>query len=134
LFAGSGALGIEALSRGAGWVDFVERDRRCCDIIRQNLEKTGFTERAHVYCRNVDKVALFLDKEYSIVLIDPPYSDPSIGKLVAQLAESRLIGAGSTTVVTHSPRRTLNVSYGPLKMIKERRHGDSCISVYRKES
>ena len=40
LFAGSGALGIEALSRGAGWVDFVEREPRCCGIIRQNLEKT----------------------------------------------------------------------------------------------
>jgi 16S rRNA (guanine(966)-N(2))-methyltransferase RsmD len=42
LFSGSGQLGIEALSRGAGWVDFVEREPRCCAIIKQNLEKTGF--------------------------------------------------------------------------------------------
>jgi 16S rRNA (guanine966-N2)-methyltransferase len=134
LFSGSGALGIEALSRGAEWVDFVERDRRCCDIIRQNLEKTRFTDRARVYCRDVDKAILFLNKEYSIVLIDPPYPNPSIGRLVTRLAKSRLIGAESTIVVTHSPRRTLDMSYGPLKMIKERRHGDSCISVYRKEN
>ncbi|GAH65992.1 unnamed protein product [marine sediment metagenome] len=46
LFAGSGALGIEALSRGAGWVDFVEHKPRCCGIIRQNLEKTKLTAQA----------------------------------------------------------------------------------------
>ncbi len=44
LFAGSGALGIEALSRGAGWVDFVEREPRCCSIIRENLEKTKLAD------------------------------------------------------------------------------------------
>ena len=50
LFAGSGALGIEALSRGAGWVDFVERERRCCGIIKQNLEKTKLAAKSHIYC------------------------------------------------------------------------------------
>jgi len=63
LYAGSGALGIEALSRGAGWVDFVEREPRCCDIIRQNLEKTRLAAQAHVYCCGVTKAISFLDKE-----------------------------------------------------------------------
>ena len=133
LFSGSGALGIEALSRGAEWVDFVEREPRCCDIIRQNLEKTRFTEQAHIYCRDVTKAILFLDKEYSILLIDPPYANPSIGKLVARLAGSKLVGAESIVVVTHSPRTPLDASYGTLNLTKERRHGDSCISVYRQE-
>ncbi|NOQ17957.1 MAG: 16S rRNA (guanine(966)-N(2))-methyltransferase RsmD [Dehalococcoidales bacterium] len=133
LFSGSGALGIEALSRGAEWVDFVEREPRCCDIIKQNLEKTRFTEQAHIYCRDVAKAILFLDKEYSIILIDPPYSNPSIGKLVARLAGSKLVGAESIVVVTHSPRIPLDTSYSTLNLIKERRHGDSCISVYKQE-
>lgn len=133
LFSGSGALGIEALSRGAEWVDFVEREPRCCDIIKQNLEKTRFTEQAHIYCRDVTKAILFLDKEYSIILIDPPYSNPSIGKLVARLAGSKLVGAESIVVVTHSPRIPLDTSYSTLNLIKERRHGDSCISVYKQE-
>ncbi|MFC1937600.1 RsmD family RNA methyltransferase [Chloroflexota bacterium] len=72
LFSGSGALGIEALSRGAGWVDFVEHERRCCAIIKDNLEKTKLTDRAHVYCCAVSKAISFLDKEYGIILIDPP--------------------------------------------------------------
>ena len=95
LYAGSGALGIEALSRGAGWVDFVEHKPRCCDIIKQNLEKTKLITQAHVYCCSVVKAFSFLDKEYSIILIDPPYSDSSIGSLVEQLATSNLVGASS---------------------------------------
>jgi 16S rRNA (guanine966-N2)-methyltransferase len=133
LFAGSGALGIEALSRGAGWVDFVEREPRCCDIIRQNLEKTKLATRAHVYCCSVSKALSFLDKEYSIILMDPPYSNSSIGNVVAQLANSKLVGANSTVVVTHSPHLPLNSIYPPLNLIRERRHGDSCIALYQKE-
>jgi len=133
LFSGSGALGIEALSRGAGWVDFVERERRCCAIIRQNLEKTKLAAQTHVYCCSVAKAISFLDKEYNIILMDPPYSDSSIGSLVEQLANSKLVGAETTVVVTHSPHLPLNSSYATLGLVKEHRHGDSCIVVYRKE-
>jgi len=133
LFSGSGALGIEALSRGAGWVDFVEREPRCCAIIRENLEKTKLAAQAHIYCCSVVKALSFLDKEYSIILIDPPYSNPSIGNLLAQLATSKLVGISSVIVVTHSPRLPLNPTYASLKLVKEHRHGDSCIAVYQKE-
>ena len=133
LFAGSGALGIEALSRGADWVDFVEHEPRCCGIIRQNLEKTKLAAQAHVYCCNVIKAFSFLDKEYSIILMDPPYPDSSIGDTVTQLATSRLVGKNSVVVVTHSPHLPLDFTYAALNLIKEHRHGDSCIAVYKKE-
>ena len=133
LFSGSGALGIEALSHGAGWVDFVEREPRCCAIIRQNLEKTKLAAQAHVYCCSVAKALSFLDKEYSIILIDPPYSNPSIGNLLTQLATSKLVGKDTTLVVTHSPHLPLNSTYATLNLIKEHRHGDSCIAIYQKE-
>ena len=133
LFAGSGALGIEALSRGADWVDFVEHKPRCCDIIRQNLEKTKLTAQTHIYCCSVVKALSFLDKEYSIILMDPPYSDSSIGNVVTQLAVSKLVGANSIVVVTHSPHFPLNSTYATLNLVKEHRHGDSCIAIYRKE-
>jgi len=133
LFAGSGALGIEALSRGAGWVDFVDQERRCCGIIEQNLERTKLAAQAHVYCCSVAKAVSFLDKEYSIILMDPPYSDSSIGNLITQVATSKLVGASSIMVVTHSTHLTLNSTYATLNLIKERRHGDSCIAIYQKE-
>ncbi len=133
LFSGSGALGIEALSRDAGWVDFVEREPRCCAIIRENLEKTKLTEQAHIYCCSVAKAFSFLDKEYNIILMDPPYSDSSIGSLVEQLATSKLVGTDTTVVITHSPHLPLDSTYATLNLVKEYRHGDSCIAVYRKE-
>lgn len=133
LFSGSGALGIEALSRGAGWVDFVEKEPRCCGIIRENLEKTKLSSRAKVYCCSVAKAISFLDKEYNVILMDPPYSNTSIGDTVTQLATSGLVSPATTLMITHSPHLPLAESYAPLCLIKEQRHGDSCISIYRKE-
>ena len=132
LFSGSGSLGIEALSRGAGWVDFVEKERRCCAIIKDNLEKTGFNTQAHVYCTSVTRAITFLDKEYDIILMDPPYSDMSIGNTVNQLAGSRLVGKETILVITHSPRLSVEPVYGSLCLVKEHRHGDSMIAIYRK--
>ncbi len=134
LFSGSGAMGIEALSRGAGWADFVEREPKACAIIKDNLEKTKLSARAHVNCTTVAKAITFLDKEYSIILIDPPYSDASIGELVAGLGASRLVGEKTVLVVTHSCHLALEPAYGKLGLVKERRHGDSCIAIYRKEA
>jgi len=133
LFSGSGALGIEALSRGAAWVDFIERKPHCCAIIRENLEKTKLTSKGHVYCCSVNKALSFLDKEYSIILMDPPYADLSISNLIAQLATSKLVGRDTIMVVTHSPHLTLEQTYAALNLVKEHRHGDSCIAVYQKE-
>ena len=134
LFSGSGALGIEALSRGADWVDFVENEPKCCDIIKENLEKTRLSAQAHIYCCNVFKALSFLDKEYNIILMDPPYSNPSTGDFLTQLASSGLVGAKTTVMVTHSSRLPLNQTYAALNLIKEHRHGDSCISFYQKEA
>ena len=133
LYSGSGAMGIEALSRGAGWVDFVESEPRCCGIIRENLRDTRLAEQAHIFCCDVAKALSFLDKEYDIILMDPPYANPKIGDVIMQLANSRLVGPRTTVVITHSPRRPLNPAYAGLGMVKEHRHGDSCISIFRRE-
>ncbi len=133
LYSGTGAMGIEALSRGAGWADFVDRQRRCCDIIKDNLDKTRLAEQAHVYCCEVEKAIGFLDREYDIIIMDPPYRNREIGEIITRVANSKLVGAETIVVVTHSPHLTLETSYPPLSLIKERRHGDSCIALYHKE-
>ncbi len=133
LYSGSGALGIEALSRGAGSADFVDRQQRCCDIIRQNLAKTKLTDQAHVYCCSVVKAITFLKGEYGIILLNPPYANTVIGEVITHLANSELVGENTIVVVTHSPHLTLNAKYGALSMLKEHRHGDSCIAIYKKE-
>ena len=133
LYSGSGQLGIEALSRGAGHVDFVDHAPQCCAIIKENLETTKLSESAQVHCTTVDRAFTFLDKEYDIILVDPPYSDSSIDNIIEQLAVTNLVGKDTTVIVTHSPHHPLKQAYHPLSMVKEHRHGDSCISVFQKE-
>ncbi len=131
LYAGTGALGIEALSRGAGWGDFVEQSPRCCAIIKENLEMTGLAGQAHVYCCSARKALSFLNNKYSVIFLDPPYSDHSINSILGELASSSLVGEGSTIVVEHSSRLPLNSAYGNFHLRKYRRHGDTCISIYQ---
>ena len=133
LYAGSGALGIEALSRNAEWADFVDREVRSCTVIKQNLEKTRLAKKAHVYCCSVAKALTFLSDEYGIIFVDPPYSDSSLNNLIPKLANSKLAGGRSLIVTFHAARFPLNSVYGELYLIKERRYGDTCIAIYQKE-
>jgi 16S rRNA (guanine966-N2)-methyltransferase len=133
LYAGSGALGIEALSRRAEWVDFVDHRRSCCDLIRTNLEKIGELQRAHVYCCSVSKALGFLNSSYDIIFIDPPYSDPSANDLLINLAKSKLLREKSTIVLSHANRFPLNSDYDGLHLVKQRRYGDTFIFIYQKE-
>jgi 16S rRNA (guanine966-N2)-methyltransferase len=133
LYAGSGALGIEALSRGAEWVDFVDHKKSCCDIIRNNLEKIGGLEWAHIYCCNVRKAINFLNRSYDIIFIDPPYSDSTANNLLVNLVKSKLLAENSTIVLCHANRFLLNSDYDGLHLIEQRRYGDTFISIYQKE-
>lgn len=133
LYAGSGALGIEALSRGADWVDFVEKVPKCCAIIKENLERTGFTAQAKVYCCSVSKALTRLDGEYDIVLVDAPYSDTSLLDTLKHLCSSPLIGTGSTLAVQHSTRQPLPSELEQLHLVRDRRYGDTCLSFYKQE-
>ena len=134
LFAGSGALGIEALSRGMGRVDFVDRNSKCCQVIKQNLAKTGFIDSAHVYCCPAMKAIGFLETRYDLVFLDPPYADTHLGDLVTALAGSGLVSEETLVTVSHAARCPLHGNYGNLSRIKEKRYGDTCISIYQKEA
>jgi 16S rRNA (guanine966-N2)-methyltransferase len=131
LYAGTGALGIEALSRGAEWADFVEKNPRLCALIKENLERTGFAAQGTVYCGSAAKALSILDGVYGILFMDPPYADSSLTTTAEKLASSRLVGEGSTLVIEHSRRVPLKETYGDFHQIRNLRHGDSCVSVYR---
>ena len=131
LYAGTGSMGLEALSRGAGWADFVEQNPKCCATIKENLDRAGLSEKAHVYRSSAIKAISFLSRKYGIVLMGPPYREGAVIETLGQLAFSCLVGAGSTIAVEHSYRLPLSSAYGNFQLTKERRHGDTCISVYQ---
>jgi 16S rRNA (guanine966-N2)-methyltransferase len=133
LYAGSGSLGIEALSRRAEWVDFVDYRKRCCETLRANLQKIGELDRTHVYCCSVSKALGFLEGKYDIILIDPPYSDPTINDLLTNLARSKVVGDDSTIVLCHGNRFPLESDYDALHLVRQRRYGDTFVFIYQKE-
>ena len=134
LYAGTGALGIEALSRGAEKADFVERDERCCAAVKENLASMKLAEQAHVFCCDVGKALTFLKAEYDVIMLDPPYSGVFIDKLLARLVASKAAEACSTIVVQHSIRQQLQASYNGMVLMRQRRYGDTSVSMYGKEA
>jgi 16S rRNA (guanine966-N2)-methyltransferase len=131
-YAGSGALGIEALSRGAEWCDFVERDSSTCGVIRENLRLTGFENRAAVHCIPAERALERLHEQYTLVLADPPYEDNGAASVLHTLVSSQLVESGRTTFVfEHSSRAEPAATFGPLALQNSRRHGDSAVSIYR---
>ena len=134
LFAGSGGLGIEALSRGAAWADFVERDRRQCQVIRSNLEAAGFASIARVHCSDVSRCLAALEGLYRLVLLDPPYAMKGLDELLEEMAGNpNLIQSDGIVVVGHSRFLQMRPEYGCLSRVRSRRYGDNVVEFYRRE-
>jgi 16S rRNA (guanine(966)-N(2))-methyltransferase RsmD len=131
LYAGTGALGIEALSRGAGWCDFVERNRRSCETIRQNLAATGLAAKAAVRLLPTTQVRDRLQGPYTLVLADPPYADEQALEDLDSVLGSPLVAPDAVLVLEHSRRREAPAALGGRSLLQTRRHGDTCVSFYR---
>src|SRR4051794_8025060 len=127
LYAGSGALGIEALSRGAAEVVFVESSRRAADVIRSNLRTVG-DPPATIRTANA-LVALAGDEgPYDLVFADPPYSSaPRLGERLSELLPG-VLHESSLTVTESDKRAPLELS---LPLVDERVYGDTRIAIHR---
>ena len=135
LYAGTGSLGIEALSRGASWADFVERDRRQCQVIQSNLETTGFSASARVYCIDVNRSLAALTGPYELVLLDPPYRMLGLDEVLGRIgAAPGLVAGGGKVVAGHSKHLTLLPGYGFLSRVSHRRYGDNVVDFYVREN
>ena len=133
LFAGTGSLGIEALSRGAAWADFVERNRRQCQVIQANLKATGFSGQAAAHCAEVNRSLKSLAGPYQLTLLDPPYKMEKLGEFLESLAATPgLVDAEGTVVVGHSRHVALEPAYGPLRLYSHRRYGDNVVDFFQK--
>jgi 16S rRNA (guanine966-N2)-methyltransferase len=130
LYAGTGSIGIEALSRGATWADFVDQSAAACAVIRANLTHTKYRDASRVHQL---PVGAFLNRDeppYDLIVLDPPYADPEIPVTLSRVADSRLVQSGTIVVVGHWPRIDLPDRVGRLHRLRLRCHGDSCFSIY----
>lgn len=142
LFSGVGSLGLEALSRGAQFVAFVENDSNVLTTLNKNIAKAGFIKDSKVVKANAFKVGAPPcpgGRKYDLIFIDPPYADTEnvgtdshLGNLLDILA-GQIEPSGFVVVRT---RRTIELSdqYGPLKVIERREWGTMAISILQLES
>jgi 16S rRNA (guanine966-N2)-methyltransferase len=134
LYAGTGALGIEALSRGEGTADFVESDPVAGGVIAVNLQLTGFADRGTLHRLTAERALERLSGPYTLVLADPPYyDDAAIATVKALAADRRLIDARTVLVLEHHRKLDPPPALGPLPLYRSRRHGDTVVSIYAEE-
>ena len=135
LFAGTGSLGIEALSRGAARADFVERNRRQSRDLQDNLAHAGFADAGRVHCADALRwLAGYPETEaaaYGLTLLDPPYRMGDPTPTLWALCNSGLLAPDATVVVGHSSRLALPERVGGLRQYDRRRYGDNAIAFYR---
>jgi 16S rRNA (guanine966-N2)-methyltransferase len=130
LYAGTGSIGIEALSRGGDFADFVDQQPVACSVIRSNLEHTKFANQAAVHCMSVEQFLRQRRAPYDFIILDPPYAAPDIEGTLDRLAGSSLVQSHAIVVLGHWPRLETRSRIDRLELIKRRCHGDSCFSIF----
>ncbi len=137
-FAGSGALGFEALSRGAAFVAFIESDTEAVLAIRENLELFSeelSRENYQVLHLDVERGIKSLAESkqpFDLVMLDPPYRSDEAKKALNAVVEYAILAPAGIVVVEHHQRTVLPMSIGPVQQLKQHRYGDTVLSFYQR--
>lgn len=135
LYAGTGALGIEALSRGASHATFVERDGRALAALHRNLREFELSTRARVMDNTVAVALQRLSDEkvprFGWVFVDPPYAAGAVEPVLVLLSGGQLLDNGAVVIVEHDRHHLPPVRAGALEMVDRRFYGDTGLSFYR---
>jgi 16S rRNA (guanine(966)-N(2))-methyltransferase RsmD len=128
-FAGTGAVGLEALSRGAARVTFVELDRRAIKLWQDNIRLCGAGAQSEVISSDWQRGAATLSDRFDVVFLDPPYDVTDLEAIVR--AGAPLLAPGGRLVLEHSRRRDSPAEVAPLQRIRLVLAGDSALSFYQ---
>jgi len=140
LFCGVGSLGLEALSRGAGFVTFVEQDPEIISVLKKNIEKADFVKESKVIRTNAFKIGVSLNpdrQKYDLVFVDPPYAaamdvqDGSALSGLLDLLDAQVAGDGIVVVRT-AKKVSLLDRYGQFRVVERRRWGTMAVTILQK--
>jgi len=133
LFAGTGALGIEALSRGASSAIFVDKDGDALSVIEKNLRSCGFEDRSKIFRCNILinlKCLRTVLKPFDIVFMDPPYESDCVYQSLVNLKQSGALKKGSIIIVEHSPKEPAPSDLFGFEIFDQRRYGRALFSFF----
>lgn len=134
LFAGTGGLGIEALSRGMSKAIFIDIEKKSTEMIRHNLNAAGFGGQAEVYRNDAFRALKAVAKRgitFDLVFLDPPYRLNIIEELLEAMQHNRLLAQGATIVVEQDASRPYQEEIGLLQCNRRAEYGDTAIMIYR---
>ncbi|MBA4494746.1 16S rRNA (guanine(966)-N(2))-methyltransferase RsmD [Paenactinomyces guangxiensis] len=134
LFAGTGALGLEALSRGAERAIFIDRSKTSLDTIRSNVEAARMNDRAEIYRRDARSVLKVLKQRklrFRIIFLDPPYQGNLLLPVLEQISKNDLLNEDGVVVAEYPTRRELPPSIGTLIATRQLSYGDTSIFLYQ---
>lgn len=134
LFSGTGSLGIECLSRGASWVDFVENHRKSLAILNENLHMLGLSQGFKVHPQDVFKfLERFNGEGYDVVLADPPFTRSWAHELATKIGTSEgVIRPGGVLVLEASSNERMDQDYPGLNRLDQRMFGDKSLNFFEK--
>jgi 16S rRNA (guanine(966)-N(2))-methyltransferase RsmD len=130
LYAGSGALGLEALSRGAREVVLVDKSPSVTACIEANARALGFAAQSRVVCGEVLAWLRRAAPAFGWVFLDPPYAGDELGRALALVDERALLESGGVAVAEHSWREPPAERYGALALSDSRRYGQTAVSFF----
>lgn len=128
LFAGSGQLGIEALSRGAARCVFIDSNREACAIVRQNLKASGLFARASVAEITAEQYLASCRDQFDLVLLDPPYRHDTVARLLPMVAN--IVAPGGTVLAETEYGACLPQQCGTLTQKKQYKYGTVALARY----
>jgi 16S rRNA (guanine(966)-N(2))-methyltransferase RsmD len=136
LFAGSGSMGIEALSRGAPEAVFVENSRALVDAIGKNLNSCGYTDKSEILTEDFIKAIQILRKRsetFDVLFADPPYGRGIVGVTLEHVGDGALMAPDALLAIQHSVREAAAVDdSGQLLLTDRRQYGDTILSFFKK--
>jgi 16S rRNA (guanine966-N2)-methyltransferase len=135
VFAGTGAVGIEALSRGAKQVYFVETSPRAAQLIQQNLQSLGIVDGFKILRDDLSRIIWRMEREHvaaDVVFLDPPYHMQNMyGETLRSLADSALVWAMSVVIAEHEKKFDPGAEFRSLRRFRKLTQGSSALSFYR---
>lgn len=132
LFAGAGSLGIEALSRGAESVTFVDASSGSINVLKRNLEKLKLKDKSTVIRMDGLKALKRLQQTFQMIFADPPYLRGFIQRIVDLIAQSEVLERDGILILEHHKKETFSFPQEKLPLIKQKRFGDTVISFLLK--
>ena len=129
--SGTGGIGIEAISRGAAFVYFIEQSRKGCEIIRENLKALQIREGFEIFQMDLGKGLASIHTPLDLVFVDPPYDrDDIYDACLNRFGAGNLLSPGGLLILEHSKRKTLPVTAGSLRQIRSLVQGDAALAFY----